>query len=75
MLKRIRLDALLKTLTECFHRKLINQLDKIEPVVFFSDSTVTDEQKRQAWEEVALLQVEAKRIYTTNKRYRKFVST
>lgn len=35
-------------------------------------STVSEEQKRAIWKEAALMQVEAKRVYTTNKRYRKF---
>lgn len=34
-------------------------------------TTVTEEQKRRSWEEVTLLQVEAKRVYVTYKRYRK----
>ncbi|KAL4219925.1 hypothetical protein ACF0H5_020337 [Mactra antiquata] len=35
-------------------------------------STVSESDKKKLWENVALLQVDAKRTYTTHKRYRKF---
>lgn len=34
-------------------------------------TSVTEDQKRKSWEEVTLLQIEAKRVYVTYKRYRK----
>ncbi|WAR27636.1 hypothetical protein MAR_013340 [Mya arenaria] len=35
-------------------------------------TSVTDEQKSGAWKQIALVQVRAKRMYNSNKRYRKF---
>ena len=37
-------------------------------------TTITEDDERKNWEDVTLLQVEAKRVYVTYKRYRKIVS-
>ncbi|KAH3807260.1 uncharacterized protein LOC127836261 [Dreissena polymorpha] len=53
------------------HLKYSFKAYEIGPIAM-SLQSVSDKDKQQAWEQIALVQVEAKRLYNRNKRYRKF---
>ncbi|XP_060584450.1 uncharacterized protein LOC132740544 [Ruditapes philippinarum] len=56
------------------HLKYIFKDYEIGPIAL-PVSTVTKEERQRLWQEVALLQIEVKRTYSTNRRYRKFCLT